>query len=117
MIHTTMLTKTSSKWERGKVKDLYDDYDYADIPGNEPDSDDAAVDGHSSSESVGSFVYDTTERSRMEKRTYNTQSNDYFFGIGYSVEKCVQIDVLLTSNDEFAVDAGYISMSATYVVQ
>ncbi len=117
VIHTTMLTKTSSKWERGKVRDLYDDYDYADIPGNETDSDDAAVDGHSSSESVGSFVYDTTERSRMEKRTYNTQNNDYFFGIGYSVEKCVQIDVLLTSNDEFAVDAGYISMSATYVVQ
>lgn len=117
VVHVTAITNTASKWERGNIRERWEDYDYADVPGNETDSDGPAS-TTSDDLNIGSFEYNTEERSGKETKVNYSQENSYYFGIGYAVENCVQLDVILTgSSDRFEIDAGDISMSATYVIQ
>ncbi len=118
VIHITQIKTTESKSERKSTSDLYDDYDRADIAGNETNDD--AIAGSTVSSTIGGYTFDTTARNSREYQSENIQNNLFYFGIGYTIDMKVQVDVLLQSaytTDYNRFSTGSVYLSATYLMQ
>lgn len=118
-IHTTSYTSTSTNTKFNTLSALYDDYDYADVAGNETDSD-ARVNPSAGSGStiVGAINFDPSDRDNVQRSVSRTMTNSFYLGLGYLMQNKIQLDLMLqaTSNSEI-FSAASVYASATYMIE
>ncbi len=116
-VHTTSVRYVENKRKRTDASAVYYDEDYENIPGDETTNDGIDNASTTTDYTVGSYNFNTEDRSDRNYRKYSTQSNTYYFGLGYTIEDPLQIDVLMTSgsNGSFVIQDMSWDISVTYI--